>query len=214
MTRREWLAALGIAPLMGVAGAYATQPPRQWAVIPPRERIRQRHFPDVELLTHQGAKVSFYRDLIKDKLVVINFMYATCEGICPTVMRNLAKVQKLLADRVGRDVFMYSITLKPEQDTPPALATYAETHHIGPGWLLLTGTPGAVETLRQRLGFTDPDPEIDREKSSHIGNVRYGNEPLMRWGSCPGMSDPEWILKSILWVDWPQPEQIQKGGRA
>jgi protein SCO1/2 len=213
MTRREWLAALGLAPLAPLleAAAEASQPGRKWAVIPPRERIRERYFPDVELLTHQGTKVSFYRDLIKDKLVVINFLYATCEGICPTVTHNLTRVQKLLGDRVGRDIFMYSITLKPEVDSVPVLADYARAHNIGPGWLLLTGKPADVETLRQRLGFTDPDPEVDRDKANHIGNVRYGNEPLMRWGSCPGMSDPEWILKSILWVDWPK--ESQKGDR-
>ncbi len=216
MTRREWLAALGLAPLLGskaVAAAEAVAP-RQWAEISPREKIRRRHFPDVDLFTHEGRKVSFYRDLIQDKLVVLNFMYATCEGICPTVISNLAKVQTLLGDRVGRDIFLYSITLRPEEDTVAVLADYAKMHSIGKGWSLLTGAPADVELLRQRLGFTDPDPVVDREKSNHIGNVRYGNEPMMRWGSCPGMSDPAWIRESILWVDWPQDEQAQKGGPA
>jgi protein SCO1/2 len=197
MNRRELLTGLAPAP-----------PPteRKWAEIPPRESIRKRYFPNVPLLTHQGKRVLFYDDLVKDKMVVLNFMYATCTGVCPGVMWNLSRVRKLLGDRVGRDIFLYSFTLKPEEDTPEALADYARKHGVQPGWSLLTGKPDDVELLRHTLGFYDSNPELDRDKSNHSGNIRYGNEPLMRWAACPGMSDPEWIVKSILWLDWPQGE--------
>jgi protein SCO1/2 len=213
MTRRHTLALLGLASFAGATGA-SPSPSREWAVIPPRERIRDRYFPNVELSTHDGRRVRFYDDLIKDKLVVFNFMYAKCEGSCPRVAANLGQVQKLLGDRVGRDIFIYSITLKPQEDTPQVLAEYAKRHNIHPGWLLLTGAPNDVELLRRKLGFVDPDPEVDRDTSNHIGNLKYGNEPLMRWGSCPGMSDPEWIVESILWVDWPAEQTAQKGAPA
>jgi protein SCO1/2 len=105
---------------------------------------------------------------------------------------------------MGKDVFMYSFTLKPEHDTPEVLKEYAEAYKVGKGWSFLTGAPADMESLRRKLGFTDPDPVIDADKSSHIGNVRYGNEALLRWGSCPGMSKPSWIAESIGWVDWPK----------
>lgn len=38
------------------------------------------HFPNVVLTTHRGDKVRFYDDLLKGKVVVLNFMYATCTG--------------------------------------------------------------------------------------------------------------------------------------
>ena len=78
-----------------------------------RDRTQARYFPNVELTTHEGKKVRFYDDLIKDKIVIINFMYAECKGICPGITANLLKVQKLLGNRIGRDIFMYSITLNP-----------------------------------------------------------------------------------------------------
>lgn len=165
-----------------------------------RERIHRRYFPDVTLLTQDNRKVRLFEDLVKDKVVTINFFYAHCQGICPLVTQNLVKVQKLLGERVGRDVFMLSFTLKPEQDSPAALKEYAETHQIKPGWTLLTGKPEDIERLRRSLGFTNLDPQLDRDKSQHIGNVRYGNEPLMEWAACPGMSKPEWIVESISWV--------------
>lgn len=35
-------------------------------------------FPNLVLQTHEGKNVWFYDDLIRDKIVLINFMYATC----------------------------------------------------------------------------------------------------------------------------------------
>jgi len=169
-----------------------------------RERIRERHFPNVLLTTHEGKKVRFYDDLIKDKIVVINFMYVKCDGVCPGITANLVKLQKLLGSRLGRDIFMYSFTLKPEQDSPEVLRDYAKAYRAKKGWTFLTGTPEDMELLRRKLGFTDPDPKLDADKSNHIGNVRYGNEALQLWGSCPGLSKASWMAESISWVDWPR----------
>jgi len=50
-----------------------------------------------------GKPVRFYENLVKDRKVVINFMYTTCaDGTCPITTANLVQVQKLLGDRVGR----------------------------------------------------------------------------------------------------------------
>src|SRR5262249_53962294 len=165
-----------------------------------RERIHQRYFPDIVWRTQNNKPVRFYEDLVKNKIVTINFFYAKCEGVCPAVMANLVKVQKLLGKRVGRDIFMNSITLKPDEDAPAALKEYQKMYGMGPGWNLLTGRPQDIDLLRKSLGFTYPDPRIDQDKSQHIGNVRYGNEPLMLWAACPGMAHPKWIAESISWV--------------
>ena len=211
VNRRQWLAASGSTLFAGGLSARASGGEAKWKTVPPREKIRSRHLPNVPLTTHEGRRVRFYDDLIKDKIVVINFMYATCEGVCPRITSNLQQVQRLLGDRVGRDIFFYSITLKPEKDTPEVLRNHVAMHKIKPGWLFLTGAPADVELLRRRLGFTDPDPVRDRDTANHIGNVRYGNEPLMLWAAAPGLSKPAAIAESILWVDWPKPEPAAKG---
>jgi len=165
-----------------------------------RERIRSRYFPDITLRTQDNRPVRFYQDLIKDKIVTINFFYARCEGVCPIITANLVKVQKLLGDRMGREIFMNSITLKPEEDSPDTLKEYAKMHNVKPGWTFLTGKPEDIERLRKSLGFTNPVRAVDKDKEQHIGNVRYGNEPLMLWAACPGMAHAEWIAESISWV--------------
>jgi len=204
--RRSLVAALGAAPFVVplLAKAQILDAPSKFKVIDSRERIRQRYFPNLVLTTQEGKKVKFYDDLVKDKIVVFNMFYAKCEGICSPVTRNLARVQNLLGDRVGKDIFFYSFSLKPKEDTVPALKHYAEMHKVKPGWLFLTGSPDDMELLRRKLGFVDPDPEVDKDTSNHIGVLKYGNEPLQRWGGCPGMQAPDAIAEAISWVDWPK----------
>ena len=204
-TRRSMLAFSSLLPLAGAPaahadGAAAGEAGRFAPAVSGREVMRRRYFPDVVLTTHEGKRVRFYDDLLKDKIVVLNMMYADCTGICPLITANLVRAQKILGERVGRDIFIYSITVKPEVDTPEHLREYAVMHQVGPGWLFLTGRPGDVELLRHKLGFADANPEVDRDKSRHSGMVRYGNEPLALWGSCQGQAKPEWIAEEISFV--------------
>lgn len=210
ITRRTLLASAALAPFAG--SLLASEPHRQWspARVSPRERFRELHFPNVPLTTHEGKQVRFYDDLLKDKIVTINFMYTSCTDACPLITAHLVKVQKLLGDQVGRDIFMYSFTIDPKYDTPAVLKSFAEKFHVGPGWLFLTGKYDDLELLRVKLGFTDPDPQVDKDRANHIGTVEYGNEPLMLWGACPGLAHPEWIAKEISWVVRPDSRGARK----
>ena len=190
-TRRNLLVGLGAAALGLASGRTVAETNR-------RSGPRADYFPNVTLYTHEGKAVRFYDDLICGKLVAINMMYAQCEGICPGMTQNLLRVQKHLGDRVGRDVFMYSISLLPEQDTPERLKEYADMHHVKPGWLFLTGARADIETLRYKLGFYDNDPEVDADRSQHTGMVRIGNEALDRWSMAPALAEPESIAQAIL----------------
>jgi protein SCO1/2 len=102
------------------------------------------------LRTHEGREVRFYDDLLRDKMVVISFMYTNCTATCPITTHNLVQVQHLLGARVGRDIFMYSITITPEQDTPEVLREYARHHGVGPGWSSCSGTGWAFTSPRRR----------------------------------------------------------------
>ena len=213
LKRRSLVAALGAAPLAVPLLTHAQELGlnNKFKQISSRERTRQRYFPNLVLTDQDGRKLKFYDDLVKDKIVVFNMFYAQCEGICTPITRNLVRLQKILGKRVGKDIFMYSFTLKPKDDTPEALKHYAHMHKVKPGWLFLTGTPDDMETLRRKLGYVDPDPEVDKDRSNHIGVIKYGNEPLERWGGCPAMQKPDWIATTIGWVDWPKDMAKAKG---
>jgi protein SCO1 len=208
-TRRFELAAAGAVAVVGLADALLNPP--KWgeplAATPPR---RDSHgIPNVPLKTHTGKSVRFYDDLVHGKVVLITMMYAGCNNTCPPSTFNLVQVQQMLGARVGRDIFMYSLTLKPEQDSPDDLAHYAKLHHVGPGWLFLTGEPADVQRLRYALGFYDPDPTIDQQDGRHVGMVRIGNDPYQRWGMAPTLADPRQILSMIEHIDRrPPPQRI------
>ena len=202
INRRKMLAGLAVAPLATVVTARAGSLfDRSWATKSSREKLQARYFPNFELTTHEGKKVRFYDDLIKDKIVVINFMYAQCEGVCVPVTQNLKRVQSLLGKRVGRDIFMYSITLKPDEDTPEKLKHYVQMHKLKPGWTFLTGKSDEIALLRRKLGFSDAKAKLDKDVTNHIGMIRYGNEARQWWAMCPGQANPPWIVESILWMD-------------
>jgi protein SCO1/2 len=181
-------------PAAGPPGGKRTFAPR----LSGRDTVRRRYFPEVDLVTSEGEKVRFYDDLIKDKIVILNLMYAKCDGVCPTTTSNLKAVRKILSRDVDHDVFIYSMTVKPEQDSPAALKDYARMHGVSdPRWLFLTGKPADVDLLRHKLGFADRDPVVDRDKARHSGMLRYGNEPIAIWGTCQGSAEPEWIAQEI-----------------
>jgi protein SCO1 len=162
---------------------------------------RKQAFTNIPLVTHEGKVVRFYDDLIKNKTVMINFMYARCGEICPGMTANLRQVQKELGDRVGKDIFMYSISLEPEHDTPQVLKAYAELFHADTGWTFLTGNKADIEELRKQLGFSFSDPAIDKDRTQHIGVVKFGIESLERWGMSPAMSDPKYIAEYLRWME-------------
>src|SRR5919202_1078553 len=89
------------------------------------------YFPNVPLVTQDGNVVRFYDDLLKGKSVVINVIYTRCRDRCPLETAKLAQVQRLLGDRMGRDIFFYSITIDPDHDTPAVVSEYAEKYHAG-----------------------------------------------------------------------------------
>jgi len=204
MDRRRLISGVAAASLAGAALAQAEERPSRQKFAPPDsgpEVMRKRYFPNVALITHEGKHVRFYDDLLKNKIVVLNMMYADCTSACPLITSHLLAAQKILTQRFKHDIFFYSLTIKPAEDTPRKLKEYADMHGVRRNWLFLTGAPADLELLRDKLGYADTDLEKDRkDKSLHSGMVRYGNEPLSQWSSVQGSADPEWIAEEISFV--------------
>lgn len=203
ISRRKLFAGLAMLPFAGssIVSADGPSPAAPHKFAPPvsgRESMRRRYFPNVVLTTSEGKKVKFYDDLLKNRIVVINLMYADCQGICPSITANLKRVRKFLNEQINHNIYFYSMTLKPEVDDPKKLREYAKMHGIHDRhWLFLTGKPDEVDMLRHAIGFADPDPKVDQDKSKHSGMLRYGNEPMALWGTCQGSGEPEWIAQEI-----------------
>jgi protein SCO1/2 len=166
------------------------------------------YFPNVVVLTHENRRALFYDDLLRGKVVIVNFMSIKDDAVFRST-EKLAQVQAQLGDRLGKDVFMYSITVDPMQDTPQALAEFAEWNSVRPGWLFLTGAPADIETLRNRFfahsaGHSHNGPSEDCSMSM----IRYGNEAVGIWGAVPSASPAGAIAMRISWV---QPRPLPVG---
>jgi cytochrome oxidase Cu insertion factor (SCO1/SenC/PrrC family)/plastocyanin len=166
--------------------------------------------PKVTLKTQDNKTVRFYEDLVKGKIVIINFMYTQCKTTCETGTMNLLQVQKALGDDLGRNVFIYSISIDPEHDSPAVLKAYAEAHGVKPGWTFLTGNIKDITALRDKLGLTGLSPELRQKlglpkkvtnsdvlQRQHSGMILIANEPFNRRERVKILSTPDSILQVI-----------------
>jgi len=185
-------------PSVSSSAAFVRPAEASAGTLGPDTRNEQTTIPNVELVTHDDRKVRLYDDLVKGKIVLMNFMFTSCEAYCPLTTANLARVQAALGDRVGRDVFLYSITLDPDIDTPEVLSRYRTESGAKPGWIFLTGAFATIEKLRRKLGVYDLDPVIDADKTKHSGVVVYGSGATDRWAAMPSLANAEFIAKTVL----------------
>jgi protein SCO1/2 len=161
-------------------------------------------FTNALLRTHENKEVRFYDDLIKGKQVLINLMYATCEGACPVVTSNLVRVYDALKDRMGKDLFLLSMTVKPEEDDPKALKEFAEMHRaLLPGWTFLTGDPYDLETIRYKL-FAMNHIAIDTNIYGHTSFLLIINDATNRWLHVDPLASMSTVLLKISWANPPK----------
>jgi len=147
------------------------------------------YFPNVPLVTQDNKQVRFFDDLIKDKVVTINFIYTSCPDVCPLETAMLREVQEILGDRVGRDVFMYSITIDPEHDTPEVMKKYAEKFEAAPGWLFLTGKKEDITLLRTKLGLYREEKGSEVLQAHQVSGI-MGNQKTGRWMKMSPFENP------------------------
>ena len=191
------------APETAVGEACALLPPSSLGEGKPGPRTRSgkvsERFPNIVLRTQCGTQVRFYDDIVKDRIVLINFMYTTCSDICPGTTQNLVEVYDYLAGRMGRDMLMLSISIDPEVDTPDALMRYTVIFDgPKPGWLFLTGDYAEIDRLRRSLGVYDLDPVVDADKTQHSGILTFGNDRTNQWAALPAMMDSKGLARTIL----------------
>lgn len=157
------------------------------------------YFTNLPVVTHEGKTLRFYDDLIEGKIVVINFVYTSCPDLCSLATSRMALVQKWLSEqlgeRLGRDVFIYSISLDPENDSPEVLKEYAEAFNIGPGWLFLTGKPEDIKLIRWKLG------ERSRYLAEHRTDMVLGNGTTGEWRRTSLMGNLRLLTQEILEMD-------------
>jgi len=158
-----------------------------------QEEARARdYFTNLELVNQDGETVRFFDDVLKDKVVVINFVFTNCEGACPLITQKLTIVRDMMEGQIGNPIHFVSLSLDPERDTPAALKKFAQAQHADhDGWVFLTGKPENLEQIIRKLGQYTPDLE------SHTTMMLAGNVRVAHWMKIPPQDQPPVIAQKL-----------------
>jgi protein SCO1/2 len=167
-----------------------------------------RRFPNPVLVDQDGRSVRFYDDLVRGKVVMVNFSYTQCTGACPRATAQLLAVQRLLGERFGRDFTLVTLSLDPERDTPETMHRYLAAHGARPGWTWLTGRREDLEAIRRFVGYVDRDPALDADRTRHTTAVLLGNDRSGRWSSVPALIPPQQIMDALLRTSGERPTAV------
>jgi len=158
-------------------------------------RRGENYFPNLPVVTQDGNTLKFYDDVIKGKIVLISFIYTNCPDICPLTTARIAQVEEKLGEIVGRDIFLISLTVDPERDSPERLKSFAEAFGAGPGWLFLTGKGDDVRLINAALG------DKSRTLSEHRNEIVLGNDATGEWTRNTAFGDLDRLIMDIRSMD-------------
>ncbi|HYG79419.1 MAG TPA: SCO family protein [Pyrinomonadaceae bacterium] len=147
--------------------------------------------PDAVVYNQNGRRLNFYTDLVKGKVVAINFIFTTCTTICPPLTATFRRVQSELGEHMGRDIELISVSVDPVTDTPARLFDFAAKFKAGPGWTFVTGDQAEIDSLLQAFGVAVAD------KNDHTPTILIGNDATSYWTRAYGLASPATLVKVI-----------------
>jgi len=133
-------------------------------------------------------------DLLKGKSVAILLFYTGCQDVCPLETANLVQVQKLLGERMGKDIFFYSIAIDP-WDTPKENKAYAKKFGVEPGWSFLSGKEADISLIARKLGLSRASDAVS--KDGHSASLMVGNVDSGMWMRNSALDDPRFLATTI-----------------
>jgi protein SCO1/2 len=160
--------------------------------------------PNLTVVDQDGRQLTFYDDLIKDKIVVIMFIYTNCTDICPITTARMTQIEDQLGDVLGRDIFIISMTVDPVNDTPERLKAYSKAFGTGPGWTFVTGKPEDIRAINARLG------ERSKVLSDHRNEIVLGNDVTGEWQRDNVLGDLKRVTTSIREMDPKYRDQVRQ----
>ena len=151
----------------------------------------QSYFGEIPLVDQDGKTRRLYSDLIQGKVVVIDFMFTSCTGACPIMSNNFAQIQDWLGDRLGKDVYLLSVSVDPANDTPAKMKEYAARYKAKPGWYFLTGSQENINAALRKLGNYVENPE------AHQNLFLIGNDKTGLWKKAFGLAEPTALIPVV-----------------
>ena len=182
-------AGLLAAPAVALAEAAAQAGPTNDAAA---EEKARKFFTDLEVVDQNGKKLRFYSDVLKGRVVLINFIFTNCPDACPMVTHKLMQVRNLMVESIKDDVWFISVSVDPERDTPEAMKEFARKQGVDERrWLFLTGDKKNLEFIVKQLG------QYTQEVEAHSTLMLAGNDRTRHWTRVMPMVPPEGVAQQL-----------------
>ena len=152
--------------------------------------VTSPRLPDVVVQDQNGKSLNFYTDLVKGKVVAVNFVFTTCTAICPSLTATFRRVQQQLAEQ-KIPAQLISISVDPTVDTPERLQEFAAKFKAEPGWTFVTGSTADIDAILKEFGVGVAN------KNDHTPMVLIGNDAAGYWTRTYGLSSPTALVKLI-----------------
>jgi len=199
---KRFLATVSIALALMLSSALYASNTSDADRIAAEEKARN-YFSNLEVIDQDGQTLRFYDDLLKDKVVVINFIFTNCQGACPLMTQNLTMVRDMLGVTLGQEIHFVSISIDPIRDTPAAMKEFAETHYADQaGWRFVTGNQDNLEYIVKKLG------QYNEEVEAHSTLLLAANVRTAHWTKIPPNVPPNGVvqrLRTLIEEDAPAP---------
>ena len=150
---------------------------------------------DQELLNQESKRVRFKSDVIGDRLIAMTFTYTTCTTICPVLDSIFVDLQDLIGKRLGKDIFLVTMSIDPNTDIPARMKLYAKKLGAKQGWVFLTGKKQDVDKVLTGLDVYSPDI-YNHPPVVFVVDGRKGI-----WKRIYGFPSPEQIMEVIQELD-------------
>ena len=142
----------------------------------------------MKLVRQDGKEVSLTAEMNDGRPVVLNFIFTSCEAICPLMSQTFAEFQRKLGTESSQ-VHMMSISIDPEEDTPARLREYSARFNAAPGWSYYTGTETASVAAQKAFNVFRGD------KMSHTSVTFMRPAPGASWRRLDGFATPDDLIR-------------------
>ena len=146
--------------------------------------------PDVTLIDQFGREVDFRKEMLGDRPVFVEFIFATCTTICPVLSAGFVSMQRKLGDD-RRKVLLVSITIDPEHDGPEELRKYLDRYGAKSGWDFFTGTRKDIDLVMRSFDAFVPD------KMSHRPLTLIHGPGQDHWIEIDGFAGSKDLMKEL-----------------
>lgn len=119
---------------------------------------------------------------------MMNFIFTSCNTICPIMTAILAKVHATIGPSLP-DLRFVSISIDPENDTPAKLIEYANRFKAGPNWQFLTGD--VAELLQVQRAFD----AYRGDKMNHVSLTLMRASSTFPWVRIEGLANAHDLMR-------------------